>query len=87
MTKIQIYTTKSCGYCVRVRQLLKGEGIPFEEIDITGTAEMRDVLMAKTGERTVPQIFVDGIYIGQDDELYELVRSGALKHRDRHVSG
>ncbi|HEY4484812.1 MAG TPA: glutaredoxin domain-containing protein [Nitrospiria bacterium] len=79
MPAIQIYTTKSCGYCVRAMQLLKREGIPFEEIDITDTPEKRDELLAITGERTVPQIFVDGKYVGQDDELYELVRSGALK--------
>jgi glutaredoxin len=40
---------------------------------------MRDVLVKKTGEWTVPQIFVDGQYIGQDDELREWIKSGRLK--------
>lgn len=75
MPKVQIYTTKFCGYCVRAKQLLDREGIPFEEIDITETPEVRDELVKKTGERTVPQIFVDDQYIGQDDELLDWIRS------------
>jgi glutaredoxin len=35
-------------------------------------------LVQKTGEWTVPQIFVDGEYIGQDDELREWIKSGRL---------
>jgi glutaredoxin 3 len=80
---VQIYTTKYCGYCVRVKRLLEQEGIPYEEIDISETPEVRDELLEKTGEWTVPQIFVDGKYIGQDDELVALIRNGGL----RSVSG
>ena len=47
-------------------------------MDITGTPHVRDELKAKTGEWTVPQVFVDGVYIGQDDELLEMLESGAL---------
>ena len=79
MPKIQIYTTEFCGYCVRAKQLLEREGIPYEEIDISHAPEVRDELVQKTGEWTVPQIFVDGKYIGQDDELLELIRGGGLR--------
>jgi glutaredoxin 3 len=81
--KVQIYSTRYCGYCVRVKRMLEQEGIPYEEIDISETPEVRDELVEKTGEWTVPQIFVDGKYIGQDDELRDLIRSGGL----RSVSG
>lgn len=80
---VQVYTTRYCGYCVRVKRMLEQEGIPYEEIDISETPEVRDELVEKTGEWTVPQIFVDGKYIGQDDELWDLIRSGGL----RSVSG
>lgn len=79
MATVQIYTTRFCGSCVRAKRLLEEEGIPFEEIDISETPEVREDLVDKTGEWTVPQIFVDGNYIGQDDELYDLIRSGGLK--------
>lgn len=78
MPKVQIYSTRYCGSCIRAKQWLDQEGIPYEEIDITFTPHVRDELAEKTGEWTVPQIFVDGKYIGQDDELLELIRSGGL---------
>lgn len=79
MQEIVIYSTRGCPYCVVAKRALDGRGIPYREVDITGTPQVRDELKAKTGEWTVPQVFVDGVYIGQDDELLELVASGALE--------
>ncbi|MFZ5863782.1 MAG: glutaredoxin family protein [Nitrospirota bacterium] len=79
MAKVQLYTTDFCRYCRVAKALLDDAKIPYEEINISGTPEMRDVLVQKTGEWTVPQIFVDGQYIGQDDELREWIKSGRLK--------
>jgi len=76
---VKIYSTKFCYYCVVAKKMLDKEGIPYEEIDISDTPEVRSELVKETGEWTVPQIFVDGKYIGQDDELRELIRSGSLK--------
>ena len=76
---MQIYTTDSCYYCRVAKSLLDEQDIPYEEINISRTPKMRDVLVEKTGEWTVPQIFVDGEYIGQDDELREWLKSGRLK--------
>ena len=79
MVSIQIYTTDYCYYCRVAKSLLDEKGIPYEEINISKTPKMRDVLVEKTGEWTVPQIFVDGEYIGQDDELRDWIKSGRLK--------
>lgn len=78
MAQIQIYTTDYCYYCRVAKSLLDDAKIPYEEINISQTPEMRDVLVQKTGEWTVPQIFVDGKYIGQDDELRAWLKSGHL---------
>lgn len=78
MKDILIYTTRACPYCIVAKRALDGRGIPHREIDITLTPHVRDELAAKTGEWTVPQIFVDGVYIGQDDELVEMVEAGEL---------
>jgi glutaredoxin 3 len=78
VAKVQIYTTDSCYYCRVAKSLLDEQDIPYEEINISRTPEMRDVLVEKTGEWTVPQIFIDGEYIGQDDELREWLKSGRL---------
>jgi glutaredoxin 3 len=79
MAKVELYTTDFCHYCRVAKSLLDDAKIPYEEINISGTPEMRDVLVNKTGEWTVPQIFVDGRYIGQDDELRDWIKSGRLK--------
>jgi glutaredoxin 3 len=79
MAKIEIYTTDYCYYCRVAKSLLDERQIPYEEINISQIPEMRDVLVGKTGEWTVPQIFVDGEYIGQDDELREWIQSGKLE--------
>ena len=76
---MQIYTADYCHYCRVAKSLLDEKGIPYEEINISKTPKMRDVLVEKTGEWTVPQIFVDGEYIGQDDELREWLKSGRLQ--------
>lgn len=78
MATVEIYTTDYCYYCRVAKSLLDEHQITYQEINISKTPEMRDVLVAKTGEWTVPQIFVDGVYIGQDDELREWLRSGRL---------
>jgi glutaredoxin 3 len=79
MAKVELYTTNHCYYCRVAKSLLDEAHIPYEEINISQTPEMRDVLVQKTGEWTVPQVFVDGEYIGQDDELREWIKSGRLK--------
>ena len=78
MADVTIYTTPYCGFCYRAKHLLGKRGIAFEEIDVTGDAEARAMLAQKTGQRTVPQIFIKGESIGGCDELQQLDRSGAL---------
>ena len=76
--KVEIYTTDHCYFCRVAKSMLDERKIPYQEINISRAPEMRDVLVEKTGEWTVPQIFVDGEYIGQDDELREWIASGRL---------
>ena len=79
MPKATIYTTIACGYCLRAKQLLKGKEIPFEEIDVSYSAEGRRAMMEKAGGRmTVPQIFIGDRHVGGWQELYELERTGRL---------
>jgi thioredoxin reductase (NADPH) len=87
MQDILIYSTAACPYCIVAKRALDNAGIPYREIDITRTPEVRNELHAKTGERTVPQVFVDGVYIGQDDELVEMVQSGKLRADDTAEEG
>jgi glutaredoxin 3 len=78
MHRIQIYTTRWCGYCVRAKALLEQRGLPFEELALDDDPAFRQKVFDATGGWTVPQILVDGNPIGGYVELWQLDRSGRL---------
>jgi glutaredoxin 3 len=78
MARIQMYTTRWCGYCVRAKALLETRGIPFEEISLDEDPAFRQTIFDLTGRWTVPQILLDGEPIGGYVELWRLDQSGAL---------
>ena len=81
MSKVQVYSTRWCGFCVRAKALLDSKGIPYEEISLDDDAGFRQKLHDLTGGWTVPQIVVDGEPIGGYTELWKLDRSGQLEER------
>ena len=78
MARVEIYTTPSCPYCVRAKRLLQERGIPYEEFDVAEDAGLRQAVMARSGRRTVPQIFIGGQAIGGFEELAALDSGGEL---------
>jgi glutaredoxin 3 len=80
MARIQMYTTRWCGYCVRAKALFESRGISFEEISLDDDPDFRRRLLDLTGGWTVPQIVIDGRPIGGYTELWQLDRSGELEH-------
>jgi len=78
MAEVIIYTTRICPYCVRAKQLFQRKGISYQEIDVSTDQELRLTLVARTKQRTVPQIFINDQHIGGCDDLYALERQGAL---------
>jgi glutaredoxin 3 len=79
MARIEMYTTRWCGYCVRAKTLLEARGLPFEEISLDDDPGFRGRLVELTGGWTVPQILIDGRPIGGYTELWQLDRSGELE--------
>ena len=79
MTRILLYTTPLCGYCRAAKQLLRGKGLDFQEIDVAYDADKRAEMIDRAqGLRTVPQIFIHGRHVGGYDELAALEREGKL---------
>ena len=64
MSRIQLYTTRWCGYCVRAKALLDDKGLEYEEIYLDDDPAFRSTLQELTGGWTVPQITIDGTPIG-----------------------
>jgi glutaredoxin 3 len=79
VAKVEVYTTSYCPYCIRAKSLLKGKGVAFEEIDVSGDAALREKMIELSGgRRTVPEIFINGRIIGGYDELRALEAAGRL---------
>ena len=79
MTPVKMFTTAVCPYCVRAKQLLKARGVEhIEEVRIDQQPEERDRMMALTGRRTVPQIFIGDKHVGGCDDLMALDSQGGL---------
>ena len=79
MVKVTMYSTETCPYCVRAEQLLKKRGVTeIEKIRIDLLPEQRDIMMAKTGRRTVPQIYIGEHHVGGFDDMAELDSQGGL---------
>ena len=79
MPDITIYTTAVCPYCLRAKALLREKNLTFKEIAVDGNPEARrEMTLRAGGRKTVPQIFFDGVHIGDCDELHELDRNGKL---------
>jgi mycoredoxin len=59
---LTMYTTSWCGYCFRLKKVLKAEGIPFAEVDIEADPTAADfVASVNGGDETVPTLkFADG---------------------------
>ena len=79
MAAVRMYTTQVCPFCVRAKALLKQRGVALiDEVRIDLDPAQRDHMMALTGRRTVPQIFIGDTHVGGCDDLMALDRSGGL---------
>jgi glutaredoxin 3 len=73
MKKIEIYTTNHCPFCTKAKSLLNKKKIKFSEIDISDDESLREKMSAMAnGARSVPQIFVDNVHIGDCDKMHKL---------------
>jgi len=75
---VVIYTTGLCGFCHAAKRLLDGKGVTYQEIRTEGRSDLRHWLVEASGQRTVPQIFINGDSVGGFSELSDLERAGRL---------
>ena len=78
MAHVVIYTKDVCPYCDAAKALMRKKGVAYEEIDVTGDDAKRAWLVETTGQRTVPQIFIDGTPYGGFTDVAALDRAGKL---------
>jgi glutaredoxin 3 len=78
MADVRIFTTPICPYCVQAKRLLDHKQITYVEVDVSGDYALLEEMIAASGRRTVPQIFIGGRSIGGYEDLRALDRSGEL---------
>jgi glutaredoxin 3 len=75
---VQMYAKSWCPYCAAARELLTRKGVSFEEIDIEASPAEAQIMVQRSGRRTVPQIFIGEQHIGGSDDLHALDAAGEL---------
>lgn len=79
MTKVIMYSSGFCPYCIRAERMLRDRGVAeIEKIRIDLDPARRAEMMEKTGRRTVPQIYIGDTHVGGYDDLAELDRNDGL---------
>jgi glutaredoxin 3 len=74
-----MYSTAVCPYCVRAERLLNSKGITqIEKIRVDLEPELRNEMVAQTGRRTVPQIYIGDTHVGGFEDLAALDQAGRL---------
>ncbi len=80
MKKVDIWTFRMCPFCVKAKKLLDKLEIEYEETVIPWGDSRLQELEAKTGCGSLPQIFVDGEFIGDCSKIHDLHDEGVLKN-------
>jgi glutaredoxin 3 len=79
-SRVLMYTTAVCPFCIRAKQLLSARGVSeIEEVRVDLDPQRRDEMMQRTQRRTVPQIYIGETHVGGCDDLYALDAAGELK--------
>ena len=76
--KIIIYSADYCPYCHAAKALFNNKGVAFEEVNVEGDDEKRAWLAEITGQRTVPQVFINDKPYGGFTDVQALDQSGEL---------
>jgi glutaredoxin 3 len=77
---VEIYIWTTCPFCIKAKRLLDSKGAQYTEYNLDGDEAGRSKMADRTGGRkSVPQIFIDGNYIGGCDDVHALDRAGKLE--------
>jgi len=68
-----------CGFSSRAVAILDHLGVKFETVDVLQDQEIRQEIKAYSDWPTIPQLYVDGEFVGGSDIMMEMFESGELK--------
>ncbi|HGY5533152.1 MAG: Grx4 family monothiol glutaredoxin [Prochlorococcus sp.] len=70
-----------CGFSNNVVQILNSLSISFETFDVLSDMDIRQGIKDYSNWPTIPQVYVNGEFIGGSDILIEMYNSGELKEK------
>ncbi|MEH2288525.1 Grx4 family monothiol glutaredoxin [Nostoc sp.] len=70
-----------CGFSNNVVQILNTLGVPFETVDVLSDAEIRQGIKEYSSWPTIPQVYLNGEFLGGSDILIELYQKGELQQK------
>jgi glutaredoxin 3 len=77
--KVEIYTWRTCPFCIRAKALLEQKKVNFTEYAIDGDEAARSQMAKRAnGRRSLPQIFINDQHVGGCDDIHELDSQGKL---------
>ena len=68
-----------CGFSARVVQILSHIGVPFKGVNVLDDTEIREGVKAYANWPTIPQLYVQGEFVGGCDIILEMFQAGELQ--------
>jgi monothiol glutaredoxin len=82
--KIMVYmkgtpSLPQCGFSARTVAILEDLGYPFAAVNVLAEPEKREAIKVYSEWPTIPQVYINGQFVGGCDIMMELYESGELK--------
>lgn len=86
MHQIHVYSKSYCPFCRRAIELLNIKGVPYKTIDITDDNHLEEEMRRRSGQTSVPQIFIGSRHVGGCNDLFALDELGQLDPLLAHIN-
>jgi glutaredoxin 3 len=78
LNAVTVYGTRFCPYCIAARQLLDAKNVAYQYTAVDNNPDLRENILKRSGQRTVPQIWIGEQHIGGFTDLRKLALNGDL---------
>jgi monothiol glutaredoxin len=68
-----------CGFSNQVVQILNILGVPYETVDVLADQDIRQGVKEYSNWPTIPQVYINGEFVGGSDVMTELYQKGELQ--------
>ena len=68
-----------CGFSGRVIKILEQFGTEYQEYDVLEDSELRDGIKSFSNWPTIPQLYVNGEFVGGSDIVYDMYKDGTIE--------